>query len=413
MTEKKKIDLKKQEFKWGNEDGVENLPIGSKDDIPSLSSMVDGVNKKPLDNLSPVAQNRKEQRGNIDNAVNMIPASVKDMESEKTEVGKQRDKVKESYSAAVESISISGEAQVVDSKEVNEDSNVVSKAKSSKVSKSEIDKFKGNVKDLWKSILGVAILSVAIIIGISYKDPKTQKPVEITPADNPVEKNEHGTTKENLKVITSDNKAPVSSDVVSQGNVAVPVHEFNQSGLKKETTIVSALTLNNVLPGTNNKTLNTISLAQWPNAVSLEDVPSNIESIVKLFPEHLYKKNDVFQESLVIYDKRSAEQEKFVRQSQSCYFFPKENNGNWMGINFYMISYCFLNSQFIGFNLYTNNGPDVMKKVETSVLKYPYLHISSVQKLNGFNIINVEQNQAYKILEDYRVQLLNNMISKK
>lgn len=77
------------------------------------------------------------------------------------------------------------------------------------------------------------------------------------------------------------------------------------------------------------------------------------------------------------------------------------------------MSYCFVNNQFIGLSIYTNSEADVMKKLEAVISKHQYFHISSVQKNNGFNIVNIEQNQAYKILEDYRIKLLNAVLSKK
>lgn len=505
MTTKKPIDLKKQDFKWGDvEDTVVNKNPEQDSELHSLSEMIKTVNQD-LQNgaLSPVAQDRRQQRVDMKSAVDMLPTGLDELKTvpDNSGANSSRKDLESSFKNALDGVSINS----VDSKEGyhvlesvpssdedkkdisstgltsdvteissnkagatgvestsskvgQEEVKTVTKKKKSVEPKSDMDKFKQNIGEMWKPVLGIVILMVAIIVGVSYKDenqniasqpspvppipnspsnvkmapgilPQNVKPagnVAVAPVlDSPLQiaqasANQGGNVAvvqlavPEIKTLTKDGIENVDNGSVltSPGEIDIPITRFAAVGEKVKVSTADTLSIVQILPR-NSRVFPGISLGQWPNAVSLRDVPSSIDSITDLFPPHLYQRLNNFQESLVIYDKRSADQEKFVRQSQSCYFLPGEMNGNWLGVNFYMISYCFLNSQFIGFNIYTNNGPDVMKKIESGLSKYSYFNISSVQKMNGFDIINVEQNQAYKILEEYRIQLLNNVISKK
>lgn len=477
MNTKKPIDLKKQDFKWGVEGNELSLKEDANKNISSgtLSEMIDNVNQEhDTSNLSAIAKDRKQQRQNINSAVDMMPSTVYSSESgskvRRETLGKdyqnalenvdhnlinsKLEHVKNVIEQATESGDLTSEnkkvkeidleedvmiqpnvasKEVVDNVEV-QDVPKIKKKKSSQPPRqlTDFEKFKQNISEIWKSALGVVVLLVAIVIGVSYKEPSTQPAPVVTPEKVDLKKSENKSPESvgnglvvvnatqstmgepEVKVVAKNANEKVDSGdvVVSPGAIDIPITRFAAAGVRAMDNASTQLSIAQILPKSA-KAFPGISLGQWPNAVQLKDVPENLDKIIELFPSHLYKKAENFQESLVIYDKRSVEQEKFVRQSQTCYFLPSELNGNWLGVNFYMISYCFLNSQFIGFNIYTNNGSDVMKKLEDGLGKYSYFKISSVQKMNGFDIINIEQNQAYKILEDYRVQMLNNVISKK
>lgn len=219
-----------------------------------------------------------------------------------------------------------------------------------------------------------------------------------------------------LKVTSNNPKEQVNigSIVSVPGQTDVPAIQF-VSANEKVQGIKDNLSINAIYPPAGSNSLSTISLAQWPNAAQLKEMSKDFAEIEKLFPKTLYKKQDAFdgKDLLTIYDKRSVAQERFVKQSQSCYFIPSEVGGNWQGVNYFLISYCFLNNQFIGVNMYTNAEADVMKKLETNIKKTPYYQISSVYKGNGYNLISIEQGNAYKILEDFRIQMLNNAVQKK
>lgn len=219
-----------------------------------------------------------------------------------------------------------------------------------------------------------------------------------------------------LKVTSNNPKEQVNigSIVSVPGQTDVPAIQF-VSANEKMPGVKDNLSINAIYPPAGSNSLSTISLAQWPNAAQLKEMSKDFVEIEKLFPKTLYKKQEAFdgKDLLTIYDKRSVAQERFVKQSQSCYFIPSEMGGNWQGVNYFLISYCFLNNQFIGVNMYTNAEADVMKKLETNIKKTPYYQISSVYKGNGYNLISIEQGNAYKILEDFRIQMLNNAVQKK
>lgn len=267
----------------------------------------------------------------------------------------------------------------------------------------------------------IAIPATSLIAGVS-QEAKTSAPIAgldlVNKINNVVEKKDGSLViNDDLKVTNINPKEQVNIGgvVAVPGQTDIPTVQFISIKDSPAVENKDALSINSVVPAPGSKNLSVISLAQWPNAINLREMSKDFADIEALFPKTLYQKQDTFngQDLLTIYDKRSIAQERFVKQNQSCYFVPSEMGGNWMGVNYFLMSYCFLNNQFIGVNMYTNAEPDVMKKVESSIKKFPYYHISSVYKGNGYNLISIEQSNAYQILEDYRIAILNNAVNKK
>lgn len=413
MTEKKKIGLKKQDFKWTIS---ENENLSEPNEIPqnenSLSAIIKAVNQDlPKEELNEIAKDRKDKRDNINNAVESMSIYLKNPALDESNIVNNRSQLQKDYQLAIENIeiknkekndeilkSLSGHINVDESDFLSEktiDSTLgyiqaenknipksisiknelndkyISKEQKSINPAKDIANFKSNVSELWKSVLGIAILLIAIVVGISYKHK---------PANNSFKE----------------------QNVLNSNNIAINNND------KKDFLIEGSLVLEKLLPPSGTKTFQDVSLADWSNIVNLKDVPKNMNSIISTFPQNLYRKIEKFTESLIIYDQRTVEQERFVRKEQFCYYNPDEYSGSWMDLKFYFVSYCFLNNKFIGFNLYTSPESDTVKKVESIISKYSFLHISSIQNNNGFNIISIEQNQSAKILEDYKISLLNN-----
>lgn len=463
--QKKKIELNNIGFQWGEEKKVEpkeaEVPNKAKDGEPSLAEKIRNINNSAHEedlNQSVVTKTRNEEQTELDNAVLSLNGGVS------SGIKSERDNSKSELAQALNLLS---ENNTLTSKKKTETSIPIPakevEPKKEPVKAKEIKSKKPVKKDspAWINY-GIPFLGVAAIVALfvvlqakktkneqennipvpqlqdrqgvsdssgyltnhlmvaAASEKKSAAPIanlEFVNENNKVVEKKDGSLiiNNDLKVTNINPKEQVNiGDVVAvPGQTDVPTIQF-VSMKENSKDFKDTLSINSVIPSPGSNNLSVLSLAQWPNARNLKEMSADFAEIEALFPKTLYRKQDTFngQDLLTIYDKRSIAQERFVKLNQSCYFIPSEMGGNWMGVNYFLISYCFLNNQFIGVNMYTNAETDVMKKVETSIKKFPYFHISSVYKGNGYNLISIEQSNAYKILEEYRVATLNNAIKK-
>lgn len=464
--QKKKIELNNVGFQWGEEKAAEvkkdeDINVKSQEGEPSLAEKIRKINNSAHEedlNQSVITKSRNEEQEELDKAVLSLNGGVS------STVKSERDKTKSELSQALNLLSEHNnqmsrkdpqETIAVEVKsEIKEPLPKKDKVKDVKTKKS-VNKDSPAWITYGIPFLGVAAI-VALFLVIQAKKAKNEQESSIPVAQ--VQEFQTGTNSQdylkkslmvasekksaapiaNLEFVNENNKIVEKKDgslvinddlkvtninpkeqvsigevVAVPGQTDVPTIQFVsvKENVKENKDMLS---VNSVVPSPGSNSLSVLSLAQWPNAINLKEMSSDFAEIEALFPKTLYKKQDTFsgQDLLTIYDKRSVAQERFVKLNQSCYFIPSEMGGNWMGVNYFLISYCFLNNQFIGVNMYTNAEPDVMKKVEASIKKFPYFHISSVYKGNGYNLISIEQSNAYKILEEYRIATLNNAIKK-
>lgn len=465
--QKKKIELNNVGFQWGEEKAVEvnkkDVKVKSKDAEPSLAEKIRNINNSAHEKdltQSVVTKSRNEEQEELDKAILSLNGGIS------SGVKSDRDKSKSELAQALNLLSENNnqmskkESESAIAIEVkNDKTEPLHKKDSFKIKDVKSKKSANKDSPAWITygipFLGVAAI-VALIVVIQAKKAKSEQESSISVAqvqeiqtgDNSqdyvkkslmvVSEKKSAAPITNLDFVNENNKVVEKKDgsliinddlkvtnvnpkeqvnigevVAVPGQTDVPTIQFVsvKENVKDNKDMLS---INSVVPAPGSNSLSVLSLAQWPNAINLKEMSSDFSEIEALFPKTLYKKQDTFsgQDLLTIYDKRSVAQEKFVKLNQSCYFIPSEMGGNWMGVNYFLISYCFLNNQFIGVNMYTNAEPDVMKKVEANIKKFPYFHISSVYKGNGYNLISIEQSNAYKILEEYRIATLNNAIKK-
>lgn len=305
MTEKKKIGLKKQDFNWAMSEEKSSKvykEISTKDN--SLSDMVDSVNQDSDSadiELSKIAKNRNEQRVIINGAVDAISTNLKDNSLGKSEVSKSREFEQEKYSTAVDNIHLDLHEEIAsklaaEKESYTDDLSNIEELKAQEGSEKssfksvlainsqdDIHDFKTNIKEMWKSILGIAILLITIVIAISYKDSNSIKTSAVSVNADLVSATEKSTSSESLLVLGDKNNGLLT-------NVDVPSVKFEASDSKKDNNVVKGLTLLSILHPPGKLIFGNISLHQWPNAVNLKEVPSSNEEVTELFPQNLYKR---------------------------------------------------------------------------------------------------------------------------
>jgi hypothetical protein len=438
---KNKIEYNKTGFQWN----AQHEDTDEKNELRDLSVLVDEVNGVDHLNrtLTPIAQNREEQRAKMKEVLDSIPLEIN---QKSKDVNGEKKAIIESAIASLDVSFIKNKETDFDIKNesvVKEDVKPLKKKVKSSTESTAKTQFKDNLKMICGPTVAFAVICTVIFIGIqgSKKLDNQNKQLKIDPkVSAPIESmNQKGAapiTNVNMVVSqdSSKKKALVDKGLVSVNdnikaqsvnpNDSISVGGVIQRGESsevpnnqfvsiKEPEKIEPLSITKVVPINGGKVLPIISLAQWPNAINLKELGDNFVKVESLFPQNIYKKQATFngQDILTIYDKRTVAQEKFVKNSQVCYFMPNEIGRSWLDVNYFVMSYCFINNQFIGINMYTNAEPDVMRKIESGIKKYPYYQISSVYKGDGYNLISIEQNQAYKILEAFRMEMLNKMMN--
>lgn len=453
---KKKIDYVKPQFQW-TEDSTSDIKTGdAKKDI-QLKDLVDDVNSTHIEKeVSSIAKNRRMQKKEMEKVVENLKTNIDDLDLNSDD-GLEKLGVIES---AVKSIDIDVFEKTDDSVaiipqlatnigEMSEGDVIEPEVrKAPKVGK----KIEGENGNNWKSaiipLLCISLLIVVILVAIQWSksinskqtvgeldesisvatfntnssdNVKKKNPDSIGMGSKKLEKENVVETKEGL-LINNDltvqnnngqNKVNLGNVISVPGQNAVPVVQFVSTN-EKILKVDDPLSINKIQPVNGANGLAPLSLAQWPNSINLKELSKNFAQVEALFPKNIYRKKDGFdgKDILTIYDKRSVVQEKFVKENQSCYFIPTELGQSWLGVNYFLLSYCFLDNQFIGVNMYANAESDMIKTLESNIKKVPYYHISSTYQGNGYTLVSIEQNNAYKILEDYRVLMLNKAVNR-